>query len=694
VKIYKLIMNPFIRFSKRAYRPTKKSYPKTFDKILIANRGEISRRIISTCRKMDIKTVCIYSDADRHSMFVNEADESYRIGPAPTNQSYLCMDKILDVVKKTGAQAVHPGYGFLSENKVFSKLLQDNDVEFIGPPGPAITAMGDKLQSKLLAKKANVSTVPGYLGAIKDEEEVIKISNDIGYPVMIKASAGGGGKGMRIAWNDQEASEGYKLSKQEAKAAFGDDTIIIEKYIEQPRHIEFQLLGDKHGNYVYLPERECSVQRRNQKVIEEAPSTLLDPETRHRMGSQAVSLAAACGYYSTGTTEFLVDKNLGFYFLEMNTRLQVEHPITEEITGVDLVEEMIKIAAGYPLEFTQDDIKIKGHSFEMRVYAEDPARKFLPSIGFLRNYHEPMHHENIRIDTGVEEGSEISMYYDPMISKTITWGETRTEALELLKVALNEYVVQGVTDNVGFGLAICNNEAFASGNYDTYFIPTFYPEGYHGEVLTVHDHYIIAITAAQIKKLRENQQSNVAACTNATDSVFITIDKLDYRVDIVHDGAAYTVGEVGGDTKSTFEMSDFELKYNSLIRFNAKEENETKPYLVQFEGIVNELDYTWKYNGSRIKTRVYDEKQFNVKHHMAPPIVVDYSRVVIAPMPGAIVSVDVKVGETVVDGQGLLVMEAMKMQNLIKSERDGVIRTVKVKTGDSVAVDSILIEFE
>lgn len=386
-------MNSFLRYSRRSFTSVSKTYPKTFDKILIANRGEISRRVIKTCRKMGIQTVCVYSDADRHSMFVREADEAYRIGPPPTNQSYLDMNKILDVVVKSGAQAVHPGYGFLSENRHFQKLLEANGVSFIGPPGPAITAMGDKLQSKLLAKKANVSTVPGFLGAIKDDAQVIKISNEIGYPVMIKASAGGGGKGMRTAYNDEEAVEGFKLSKQEALAAFGDDTIIIEKYIEEPRHIEFQLLGDQHGNYVYLPERECSVQRRNQKVIEEAPSVLLDPETRHRMGSQAVSMARSCGYYSTGTCEFLVDKNLGFYFLEMNTRLQVEHPITELITGVDLVEEMIKIAAGHEMELKQEDIKINGHSLEMRVYAEDPSRNFLPSIGFLRNYHEPKIHK-------------------------------------------------------------------------------------------------------------------------------------------------------------------------------------------------------------------------------------------------------------------------------------------------------------
>ena len=376
-------------------------YPKTFDKILIANRGEITRRVIKTCKKMGIRTGAVYSDADRHSMFVKEADEAYRIGPPPTNQSYLKMDTILEVVKASGAQAVHPGYGFLSENPQFQKLLQANNVNFIGPNTKAIVAMGDKIESKKLAKAAGVSTVPGFLGEVENVEDVLKISRDIGYPVMIKASAGGGGKGMRIAFNDQEAAEGFKLSRDEAISSFGDGRIFIEKYIQSPRHIEYQILGDLHGNYVWLPERECSVQRRNQKVIEEAPSTAMDEVTRKRMGDQAVALARSCDYHTTGTVEFLMDRNKDFYFLEMNTRLQVEHPITEEITGIDLVEQQILISAGHKLQYKQSDVKINGHSVEYRVYAEDPSRKFLPSIGFLRKYQEPSPHPNIRIDTGV-----------------------------------------------------------------------------------------------------------------------------------------------------------------------------------------------------------------------------------------------------------------------------------------------------
>ena len=412
---------------------------------------------------MGVKTVAIYSDADFNSMFVKEADEAYRIGPAPSKQSYLRMDVILDVIKKCGAQGVHPGYGFLSENSVFQKLLFDNKVKFIGPPTHAIQAMGDKIESKKLARTANVCTIPGYLGVVKTNEEVVKIARQIGYPVMVKASAGGGGKGMRIAFNDKEAVEGFKLSTDEAISSFGDGRIFIEKYIQQPRHIEFQILGDEHGNYLYMPERECSVQRRNQKVIEEAPCSIMKPEVRKKMGLQAVSLARACGYQSTGTCEFLMDKNNDFYFLEMNTRLQVEHPITEAITGIDLVEQQLLIASGYPLTWKQSDVKINGHAVEYRVYAEDPTRKFLPSIGFLRKYKEPSAHPNVRIDTGVMEGSEISMYYDPMISKTIAWAKDRKTAMGLLAKALDEYVIRGVVHNVGFGRSILRNKAFLDG---------------------------------------------------------------------------------------------------------------------------------------------------------------------------------------------------------------------------------------
>jgi propionyl-CoA carboxylase alpha chain len=421
---------------------------------------------------------------------------------------------------------------------------------------------------------------------------------------------------------------------------------------------------------------------------------LLTPETRHKMGSQAISLARECGYYSTGTCEFLVDKNLGFYFLEMNTRLQVEHPITEEITGIDLVEQMIKIAAGQKLEYTQDDIKINGHSFEMRVYAEDSARKFLPSIGFLKNYHEPEKHEHIRIDTGVEEGSEISMYYDPMISKTITWGKTRTEALELMHTALSEYVIQGVTDNCGFGLSIIKNPDFIKGEYDTYFIPTFYPDGYHGEELTTESHYTIAVATACLKNIHVEQAATVGTNSQYLDSIYVTIEDKDYKVSIEESHNSYHVQVVGEDHVEIIDIDDFNFSNYSLIKMGYSRNDVPERHILQFYGVSNQLDYNWLFQGTKLKTRVYSERQYRYKQYMAPPVVVDHAKSVLSPMPGAIISVDVKPGDTVEDNQSLCTMEAMKMQNLIKSEMAGKVKSVNIKVGDSIAVDEVMIEFE
>lgn len=670
------------------------THPNTFDKVLIANRGEISRRVIRTCKEMGIKTVAVYSDADRYSMFVKEADEAYRIGPPETSLSYLNQDVICDVIKASGAQAVHPGYGFLSENATFSQRLADSGVAFIGPPGNAIQAMGDKIESKKLAREANVNTVPGFLGEMGSEEEVLKISNEIGYPVMIKASAGGGGKGMRIAFDDAEAVEGFRLSKEEALSSFGDDRVFIEKYIVEPRHIEFQILGDMKGNYVYLPERECSVQRRNQKVVEEAPSMLLTPEVRASMGKQACAMAASCGYYSTGTVEFLVDRNMDFYFLEMNTRLQVEHPITEQITGIDLVEEMIKIAAGYDLSYTQDQVVHKGHSVELRVYAEDPARKFLPSIGFLSTYQEPKPHPQIRIDTGVTEGSEISMYYDPMISKLVTTAETRDEALDIMDKAIDQYVVQGVTDNLGFGKAIINNPAFRSGKYDTSFIESFYPEGYHGEHLEEEDRMVLALAAARVKNHLSEQSTAQGADVQVFDTVFTDLDEHTYKVEVNHLAQAYVVTDLTTGESKQFGINSFSIEKNTLIDVKVTHLGELQHRTFQFRGTEAELDYHFYYKEANRKMRVYSETEYSVKHHMPPPKVIDYSMIVISPMPGKIVSIAVQVGETVADGQEMCVVEAMKMQNIIKSERDGVIKKITVIPGDSVEVDETLIEFE
>lgn len=467
-------INASARVSRAAVRGFATSFDsskfKMFDKILIANRGEIACRIIRTCKKLGIKTVAIYSEPDKYSVHVEMADEAVCVGPAASSQSYLNIDKIIEVVKQTGAQAVHPGYGFLSENRRFQEALAAAGVKFIGPGTEAIQAMGDKISSKKIAKEAGVNIIPGFLGAIDNDPDLIRIANEIGYPVMIKASAGGGGKGMRIAWNDEEAVSGYRLSKQEAMASFGDDTMFVEKFIEEPRHIEIQLLADAHGNAVYLNERDCSIQRRNQKVIEEAPSTFLDAATRAQMGNQAVALAKAVGYESAGTCEFLVDKHRNFYFLEMNTRLQVEHPVTECITGLDLVEHMIRVATGEPLSFGQADVKLEGWAFESRVYAEDPLRGFLPSIGRLVRYVEPSG-ENIRVDSGVREASEISIHYDPMISKLVTYGATRNEALQKMREALDSYVIRGLTHNINFLRSLCDHPRFISGNINTNFIP-------------------------------------------------------------------------------------------------------------------------------------------------------------------------------------------------------------------------------
>ncbi|XP_074234574.1 propionyl-CoA carboxylase alpha chain, mitochondrial isoform X2 [Camelus bactrianus] len=461
------------------------SNEKTFDKILVANRGEIACRVIKTCKKMGIKTVAIHSDVDASSVHVKMADEAVCVGPAPTSKSYLNMDAIMEAIKKTRAQAVHPGYGFLSENKEFAKCLAAEDVIFIGPDTHAIQAMGDKIESKLLAKKAKVNTIPGFDGVVKDADEAVRIAREIGYPVMIKASAGGGGKGMRIAWDDEETRDGFRFSSQEAASSFGDDRLLIEKFIDNPRHIEIQVLGDKHGNALWLNERECSIQRRNQKVVEEAPSIFLDSETRRAMGEQAVALAKAVNYSSAGTVEFLVDSKKNFYFLEMNTRLQVEHPVTECITGLDLVQEMIRVAKGYPLRHKQADIPINGWAVECRVYAEDPYKSFgLPSVGRLSQYQEPIHLPGVRVDSGIQPGSDISIYYDPMISKLITYGSDRTEALKRMEDALDNYVIRGVTHNIALLREVIINSRFIKGDINTKFLSDVYPDGFKGHKLT------------------------------------------------------------------------------------------------------------------------------------------------------------------------------------------------------------------
>jgi propionyl-CoA carboxylase alpha chain len=647
---------------------------------------------------MGIKTVAIYSDADRHSMFVREADEAYRLGPPPSGQSYLRSDLILEIAKKSGAQGLHPGYGFLSENSKFAKLLNDNGIVFIGPPDYAIEAMGDKIESKKLATKSGVNRIPGFLGEV-DAPKAREIAREIGYPVMIKASAGGGGKGMRIAWNDEELEVGFRMSRNEAISSFGDGRMLIEKYVESPRHIEFQILGDQFGNYVYLPERECSVQRRNQKVIEEAPSVVMDPETRHAMGTQACMMAKACGYYTTGTCEFLMDKYKKFYFLEMNTRLQVEHPVTEVITGIDLVEQMILIAAKHPLKYTQNDVKINGHSIEYRIYAEDPSRKFLPSIGFLEKYREPITRDGVRIDTGVEEGSEISMYYDPMISKLICWGENRKIAIERLNNAIDEYVIRGVIHNSGFGKSIINNKDFMEGNYSTAFIPTYYKDGFSGEVMCTQDHKVLAMMAFEMahKIDTQNRLSGIKypKFNKSLNPLYCVIDKKVYKVTKDAEKNTFTIDNMEGAIDKT-TVESFKMYGDSLIKTELKniDSGETFNKTVQFVDVKDGHKFNFYYRGSNVQLTLYDEAQYALKDFMPIQKKRDLSKVMISPMPGGIVSVSVKDGDHVVDGQELLVIEAMKMQNVIRSEKEAKIKSVKVKKGQSVAVDEVLIEFE
>ncbi|MBL9073174.1 acetyl/propionyl/methylcrotonyl-CoA carboxylase subunit alpha, partial [Tabrizicola sp.] len=537
-----------------------------FDKILIANRGEIACRVIKTARKMGIKTVAVYSDADRNALHVQMADEAVHIGPSPAAQSYIVIDRIMDAIRQTGAQAVHPGYGFLSENRSFAAALEAVGVVFIGPPSPAIEAMGDKITSKKIAMEAGVSTVPGYMGLIADAEEAVKIAGQIGYPVMIKASAGGGGKGMRIAWNDAEAAEGFQSSKNEAAASFGDDRIFIEKFVTQPRHIEIQVLADKHGNCVYLGERECSIQRRNQKVIEEAPSPFLDAATRKAMGEQACALATAVGYASAGTVEFIVDGSRNFYFLEMNTRLQVEHPVTELITGVDLVEQMIRVAAGEKLPFTQDDIKLTGWALESRLYAEDPYRNFLPSIGRLTRYRPPAETAGyssgvaagaagprvIRNDTGVYEGGEISMYYDPMIAKLCTWAPTRAESIEEMRVALDSFEVEGIGHNLPFLSAVYDHDRFIKGDITTAFIAEEYPDGFGGVTLDEDALRRVAAAAAAMYRVTEIRRTRVSGRMDnherkVGDDWVVSLQGQSYPVKLAADREGTTVHFADGD---------------------------------------------------------------------------------------------------------------------------------------------------
>ena len=680
-----------------------------FDKILIANRGEIACRVIKTARKMGIKTVAVYSDADANALHVSMADEAIHIGPPPANQSYIVIDKIMDAIRSSGAQAVHPGYGFLSENPKFAEALDSAGIAFIGPPKGAIEAMGDKITSKKIAADAKVSTVPGYMGLIEDADDAVKISTEIGYPVMIKASAGGGGKGMRIAWNDDEAREGFQSSKNEAAASFGDDRIFIEKFVTQPRHIEIQVLADGQGNCVYLGERECSIQRRNQKVIEEAPSPFLDEKTRKAMGEQACALANAVGYASAGTVEFIVDGDKNFYFLEMNTRLQVEHPVTELITGVDLVEQMIRVAAGEKLSIKQSDIKLNGWAMESRLYAEDPYRGFLPSIGRLTRYRPPAEVSSgplrdtgkwqgdapegdtaVRNDTGVYEGGEISMYYDPMIAKLCTWAPDRGAAIEEMRKALDAFEVEGIGHNIPFLSAVMDHPRFVSGEITTAFIEEEYPEGFEGVRPQGDDLRRLAAVTAFMKMRKEERAARISG---AMEHHKRRVGG-DWVVFLGGESIPVAIDESGSGTQVHFDdgshlsiQSDWVPGSTIFMGQIGEEEIIAKAELVASAARI-------RYRGSDLKAVVRTPRHAELYSRMPEKVAPDTSKLLLCPMPGLIVKIDVEVGDEVQEGQALCTVEAMKMENILRAEKKGVVAKVNAAPGDSMGVDDVIMEFE
>ena len=667
-----------------------------FKKILIANRGEIACRVIKTARRMGIATVAVYSDADARAPFVQMADEAVHIGPSPASESYLIADKIIAACKATGAEAVHPGYGFLSERTSFAEALAKENIAFIGPPVNAIAAMGDKIESKKLAKEAGVNVVPGFVGEIRDTEHAVEISNEIGYPVMMKASAGGGGKGMRLAYDEKDVREGFEATKREGLNSFGDDRVFIEKFILNPRHIEIQILGDQHGNTLYLNERECSIQRRHQKVVEEAPSPFVTEKMRKAMGEQCVALAKAVGYYSAGTVELIVSgadpTGESFYFLEMNTRLQVEHPVTEAITGIDLVEQMIRVAAGERLDLTQDDVKIDGWAIENRVYAEDPYRGFLPSTGRLVRYRTPVPAwegdergvDGVRVDAGVEEGGEVSIFYDPMIAKLVTWGETRDAAADLQIAALDRFEIEGLGHNIDFVSAIMQHPRFRSGELTTGFIAEEYPEGFHGAPTDAK----VTRALAAIAGFMASAEADRARRTDGQLG-----DRLEppakWQVSI--DGTAHKVKIGEKHIKVDGDKIDIALEYTPGDRL----------VVAEIDGAELAVKVAKTRTGWRMTTRgaIHDVRVLPwhiapLAGHMIEKIPPDLSKFLICPMPGLLVALHVGAGDKVEAGQPLATVEAMKMENILRAEKTGVVKSVNAAQGDSLAVDEIILEME
>ncbi len=671
-----------------------------FKKILIANRGEIACRIIKTARRMGIATVAVYSDADARAPFVQMADEAVHIGPSPAAQSYLLADKIIAACKQTGAEAVHPGYGFLSERTSFAEALAKENIAFIGPPVNAIAAMGDKIESKKLAMAAGVNVVPGFVGEIDDTEHAVRISAEIGYPVMMKASAGGGGKGMRLAYNEADVREGFEATKREGLNSFGDDRVFIEKFILNPRHIEIQILGDQHGNILYLNERECSIQRRHQKVVEEAPSPFVTPKMRKAMGEQCVALSRAVGYYSAGTVELIVSgadpSGESFYFLEMNTRLQVEHPVTECITGIDLVEQMIRVAAGEKLAMTQDDIKLDGWSIENRVYAEDPYRGFLPSTGRLVRYNPPVTGwtedeeangrrgvDGVRVDDGVYDGGEVSMFYDPMIAKLITWGKTRDEAADKQIEALDRFEIEGLGHNIDFVSAIMQHPRFRSGELTTGFIAEEYPDGFTGaetsDLLVAKLSAIAAMVASAQSERARQIDGQLGHRLHAASEWVVKMSGTDHRVSVN--------GDVVVDGKNLTLLSDY-VPGNRLI--NAVVDGEA--ISVKIAGNATAMKLTTR--GAIHKARVLPAQIAHLADYMIEKVPPDLSKYLICPMPGLLVALHVSEGEKVEAGQPLAVIEAMKMENILRAEKSGTVKSVNAAQGESLAVDAIILEME
>lgn len=665
-----------------------------FSKILIANRGEIACRVMKTARKMGIATVAVYSDADRDAVHVDMADEAVHIGPPPAAQSYLVAERIIEACKATGAQAVHPGYGFLSERASFSESLEREGIVFIGPKPKAIEAMGDKIESKKFANAAKVSTVPGFLGVIEDAAHAEKIAAEIGYPVMIKASAGGGGKGMRIAWDAGEVRDGFERARSEAKSSFGDDRVFIEKFVVDPRHIEIQVLGDAFGNVVYLGERECSIQRRNQKVVEEAPSPFLDEATRRAMGEQAVALAKAVDYQSAGTVEFIVDRERNFYFLEMNTRLQVEHPVTELITGIDLVEQMIRVAAGERLAIAQGDVKLNGWAVESRLYAEDPYRNFLPSIGRLTRYRPPeegrLDEIVVRNDTGVTEGSEISMFYDPMIAKLCTWAPTRERAIEAMSDALDGFVVDGIQHNMPFLSALMRHPRWREGRLSTGFIAEEYPDGFHPVEPDADETTVLAAVAASVELRRCRRLGSLAgrlrpATAGNCRELVVRLADAYLTASISGEGARNDEIAIDGGQPLTVSSAwqPGEAVWRGTVGGRAIE--------AQFRPRLNGITIAWR--GISVDAFVMEPHVAQLERLMPKKAAADTSKFLLCPMPGLVVSIGVADGQEVKAGETLAVVEAMKMENVLRAERDLTVAKILAKPGDSLAVDAVIMEF-